>query len=60
MTLEPGDVVHFGTAFMPADPERFPNVRTIDISRLDGTLSVEIDGLGRLDNPISHRFDAST
>lgn len=54
MTLEAGDVVHFGTAFMPADPERFPNVRAIDISRLDGTLSVEIDGLGRLDNPITH------
>lgn len=54
MTLEPGDVVHFGTAFMPADPQRFPNVRTIDISRLDGVLSVEIEGIGRLDNPLSH------
>lgn len=54
MTLEPGDVVHFGSAFMPADPERFPNVRTIDISQLNGTLSVEIQGIGRLDNPIAH------
>lgn len=54
MTLEPGDIVHFGTAFMPADPDRFPNVRTIDISRLNGTLSVAIEGLGRLDNPIVH------
>lgn len=57
MTLEAGDIIHFGTAFMPADPERFPNVRTIDISRLSGTLSVEIDGLGRLDNPITHQTD---
>lgn len=54
MTLNPGDVVHFGTAFMPADPDRFPNVRTIDISELNGTLSVEIEGIGRLDNPIAH------
>ena len=56
MTLEPGDVVHFGTAFRPADPDRFPTIRHLDLSQLDGTLSVEIDGLGRLDNPIAHYF----
>lgn len=56
MTLEPGDVVHFGTAFRPAAPERFPTVRALDISRLSGTLSVEICGLGRLDNPIAREF----
>jgi 2-keto-4-pentenoate hydratase/2-oxohepta-3-ene-1,7-dioic acid hydratase in catechol pathway len=56
MTLEPGDVVHFGTAFRPADPDRFPTIRHLDLSQLEGTLSVEIDGLGRLDNPIARNF----
>lgn len=56
MTLEPGDIVHLGTAFRPADPDRFPSIRDLDISRLDGTLSVEIEGLGRLDNPIARTF----
>lgn len=53
MTLEPGDVVHFGTAFQPAAPERFPTIRHLDMSKLEGTLSVEIEGIGRLDNPIA-------
>ncbi|EHI14838.1 fumarylacetoacetate hydrolase family protein [Mycolicibacterium thermoresistibile] len=52
MTLEPGDVVHFGTAVKVAAPARFPTVRHVDLSRLEGTLSVEIGGVGRLDNPI--------
>lgn len=53
MTLEVGDVVHFGTAFRPAAPDRFPTIRDLDISQLGGVLSVEISGLGRLDNPIA-------
>lgn len=52
MTLEPGDIVHFGSAFQPTRPERYPTIRSIDISRLGSVLSVEIEGLGRLDNPI--------
>lgn len=53
MTLEAGDVVHFGTAVKVAAPERFPTVRHVDMSRIQGTLSVEIGGIGRLDNPIT-------
>ncbi|MGV0906702.1 fumarylacetoacetate hydrolase family protein [Mycobacterium novum] len=52
MTLEVGDVVHFGTAVRVAAPNRFPSLRHLDMSRIDGTFSVEIDGIGRLDNPI--------
>jgi 2-keto-4-pentenoate hydratase/2-oxohepta-3-ene-1,7-dioic acid hydratase in catechol pathway len=55
MTLEAGDVVHFGTAVKAAAPQRFPTIRHLDISRIDGTLSVEIEGIGRLDNPIARQ-----
>lgn len=48
MTLEPGDIVHFGTA---ARPVKY-TLREMDITRVDGDLSVEIDGLGTLRNPI--------
>lgn len=53
MTLEVGDVLHLGTAFQVADPERYPTVRHLDMSRLEGTLAIEIDGIGRLENPIA-------
>ncbi|WP_030620351.1 fumarylacetoacetate hydrolase family protein [Streptomyces fulvoviolaceus] len=53
MTLEPGDVVHFGTAFQSAAPERYPTIRHLDMSRIDGTFSIDIQGIGRLDNPIA-------
>ncbi|MCD0447982.1 fumarylacetoacetate hydrolase family protein [Actinocorallia sp. API 0066] len=52
MTLEPGDIVHFGTAFQPAAPDRYPTIRHLDLSTIDGTFSVGISGIGRLDNPI--------
>lgn len=52
MTLEPGDVVHFGTAVNSAAPERFPTIRHLDMSKIDGSFAVEIDGIGRLENPI--------
>uniref|UniRef100_A0A5Q5CGR0 Fumarylacetoacetate (FAA) hydrolase n=1 Tax=Mycobacterium sp. (strain JLS) TaxID=164757 RepID=A0A5Q5CGR0_MYCSJ len=55
MTLEPGDVVHFGTAVQPGANPKFPTLRHLDMSSLNGTLSVEIAGLGRLDNPIAHK-----
>lgn len=52
MTLLPGDIVHFGTAARPAQPERFPTIRAIDLTRHGDTVSVEIDGIGRLENGI--------
>jgi 2-keto-4-pentenoate hydratase/2-oxohepta-3-ene-1,7-dioic acid hydratase in catechol pathway len=53
MTLEAGDVVHFGTAVQTASPERYPSIRHLDMGRIDGVFSVEIDGIGRLDNSIA-------
>ncbi|OLR91871.1 fumarylacetoacetate hydrolase family protein [Actinokineospora bangkokensis] len=53
MTLLPGDVVHFGTAARPADPDRFATIRAIDLTRHGDTVSVEVDRIGRLDNVIS-------
>ncbi|UMB69602.1 fumarylacetoacetate hydrolase family protein [Mycobacterium paraterrae] len=52
MTLLPGDIVHFGTAARPAAPERFPTIRSIDLNRYGTRVSVEVDGIGRLDNLI--------
>ncbi len=52
MTLTPGDIVHFGTAARPALPDRFPTIRSIDLTRHGHRVSVEISGLGRLENPI--------
>lgn len=53
MTLVPGDIVHFGTAARPAAPERFPTIRSIDLTRYGCTVSIEIDGLGRLDSTVN-------
>lgn len=50
-TLEPGDIVHLGTAAAG----RYA-LRELDLQVWDGPLAVEIDGLGRLENPI-HRVD---
>ncbi len=49
MTLEPGDVVHFGTA---ANPARY-TLREADMSRLGGPLSIAIERLGTLSNPVT-------
>jgi 2-keto-4-pentenoate hydratase/2-oxohepta-3-ene-1,7-dioic acid hydratase in catechol pathway len=50
MTLEPGDVVHFGTA---VNPVRY-GLRDVNLHRLGGPVAIEIDGLGRLENPVVH------
>ncbi|MBY6364608.1 fumarylacetoacetate hydrolase family protein [Rhodococcus corynebacterioides] len=52
MTLLPGDIVHFGTAARPSKPDVFPTIRSIDLTRHGDRVSVEIDGIGRLDNHI--------
>ncbi len=46
-TLEPGDIVHLGTAAAG----RYA-LRELDLQVWDGPMSVEIEGLGRLTNPI--------
>ena len=53
MTLEPGDIVHFGMAAVPAMPEKYPTTWDLDISRLGGPIAVEIEGIGILRNPVA-------
>lgn len=47
-TLEPGDIVHFGTAI---DPRRYA-LREANILRDPSDIRIEIDGLGTLTNPV--------
>jgi 2-keto-4-pentenoate hydratase/2-oxohepta-3-ene-1,7-dioic acid hydratase in catechol pathway len=52
-TLEPGDIFHCGTTGKGVG--RFPRGHlSLDLSKVEGTVSVEITGLGRLANPIVH------
>jgi 2-keto-4-pentenoate hydratase/2-oxohepta-3-ene-1,7-dioic acid hydratase in catechol pathway len=51
MTLEPGDIIHFGTA---ARSPTGKNIRDMDFSRIGDEVIIEIDKLGRLVNSI-HR-----
>ena len=46
--LEPGDIVHFGTAI---DPRRYA-LREANILRDPSDIRIEIDGLGTLSNPV--------
>ena len=46
-TLEPGDIVHLGTAA----GGRYA-LRELDLQVWDGPLAVEIEGIGRISNPI--------
>jgi 2,4-diketo-3-deoxy-L-fuconate hydrolase len=50
-TLWPGDVISMGTAFRPsANAKR--SLHTANITARGGPVSVEISGLGRLENPV--------
>lgn len=52
-TLEPGDIITCGTAARGND--RFPRAHhEIDMSRMTPTIDIEIEGLGRLSNPVVH------
>lgn len=54
-TLEPGDVICFGTSAKGVGD--FPNGhRNVNLHQLDGTISIEIDGLGTLVNPIERNW----
>lgn len=52
LTLEAGDIIHFGTA--GAATAKFPmGNRSVNLFEMDGsTVDVEIDGLGRLSNVV--------
>ena len=52
-TLEPGDLFSFGTTAKGVG--RFPHAhRNVDLSKRAGTIEIEIQGLGRLVNPVIH------
>ena len=52
-TLEPGDIISCGTA--ARGNERYPRAHhEIDMSRLTPRIDIEIDGLGRLSNKVTH------
>ncbi len=52
MTLEPGDIVHFGMAAVSAMPEKYPNTWSLDMGKIGGSVTVEIEAIGLLKNPI--------
>lgn len=52
MTLEPGDIVSMGTALQRSG--QGGAVQNIDLNRLGGPVSVSIQGLGTLVNPVVH------
>lgn len=53
MTLLPGDIVSMGTAL--AASTRGGAIQNIDLNVLGGSVSVEIEGLGCLTNPVQRR-----
>ncbi|MEW5420883.1 fumarylacetoacetate hydrolase family protein [Amorphus sp. 3PC139-8] len=50
-TLWAGDVISMGTAFRP-QPGVKRSLHTADVTSLGGPVSVEISGIGRLENPV--------
>ena len=55
-TLEPGDVICFGTSAKGVG--KFPNGhRSVNLHKLSGRMDVEVEGLGRLSNPVVHDWE---
>jgi 2-keto-4-pentenoate hydratase/2-oxohepta-3-ene-1,7-dioic acid hydratase in catechol pathway len=54
-TLEPGDIISCGTA--AKGNERFPHAhRDVALQLEECTIDIELDGLGRLSNPVYHEW----
>lgn len=53
MTLEAGDVLHCGTAMRPAEHGPFRTLTQWDLRRAKEPMAVEIEGIGRLENPVA-------
>lgn len=52
-TLEPGDIIHCGTTGKGVG--RYPRGHlSLDLSKSEPVVSIEISGLGRLSNPVKH------
>lgn len=55
-TLEPGDVICFGTSAKGVG--KFPNGhRSVNLHKLTGVLDIEIEGLGHLTSPVVHSWE---
>nr|WP_279327434.1 fumarylacetoacetate hydrolase family protein [Chelativorans petroleitrophicus] len=55
-TLQPGDVICFGTSAKGVG--KFPNGhRSVNMHKLAGVIDIEIEGLGRLSNPVVHDWE---
>lgn len=52
MTLEPGDVIHCGTAMKPAENGRYAALAHWDLAKARRPMAIEIEGIGRLVNPV--------
>lgn len=55
LTLEPGDVIGMGTALRSSSGNRGVAVQNLDLNRLGGTVTVVIDQIGELSNPVEWR-----
>jgi 2,4-diketo-3-deoxy-L-fuconate hydrolase len=49
-TLEPGDVISFGTAFNPGGGRK--SIHSANLAKTPGPVTISIDGLGTLSNPV--------
>lgn len=55
-TLEPGDMICFGTSAKGVG--KFPNGhRSVNLHTMKGVIDIEIEGLGRLSNPVVHDWE---
>lgn len=52
MTLEPGDIIHCGTSMRPTDGGKYPIITNWDIRKTTAPITIEIEGVGRLSNPV--------
>lgn len=52
MTLEPGDIIHCGTAMRPAENGKFRLLTQWDLVQTRRPMAIEIQGIGRLVNPV--------
>ncbi len=55
MTLETGDIIHCGTAMKAVEGGKYSAIGEWDFSRIGGTCTIEIEGIGKLSNPIEIR-----
>lgn len=55
MTLDTGDIIHCGTAMKAVEGGKYASIQHWDFSQIGGTCSIEIEGIGKLSNPIEIR-----